>query len=266
MFRVAVLIPSPPVLVPELCGGSPLADPAHRAAQVPVVREEVLAAGRILAEQASQWTVVGVGERAQALGPDAVGTFRGYGADLQVALSAAALAGGSADPSLPLAVLTGPSADPRLPLAALIGGWLRGQVAPEAVADARIVESDAPADHCLEVGATLRGELDARAEDCGVLVVADGAATLSTAAPGYLDLRAGELQERIDRALTAGDRDEIARLDAGLCAELDVSGRAAYQVLAGLFGDAAPTVETRYQAAPFGVGYQVSVWHPGGGA
>ncbi|MCM6774192.1 hypothetical protein NDR87_11985 [Nocardia sp. CDC159] len=261
MFRVAVLIPSPPVLVPELCGGRPLVDAAHPAARVPALREAVLAAGRALAERAGRWVVIGVGERPRQVGPEAAGTFRGFGADVRVGLSDAASSGEVADANLPLAVLGGRAADPMLPLPALIGGWLRGQVAPAAVAEARIVAADAPAARCLELGAKLRAELDEREGADGVLVVADGAATLSVAAPGYLDPRAAQVQDGLDRALAAGDREALARLDSGLCAELEVSGRAAFQVLAGLF-DTAPEVETHYRDAPFGVGYQVSVWLP----
>ncbi|RDI64810.1 hypothetical protein DFR76_107186 [Nocardia pseudobrasiliensis] len=248
VFRLAALIPSPPILVPELCGGQPLADSEHLAARVPALREAVLSAGRTLAEAAGRWIIVGTGARAEALGPEAVGTFRGFGADVRVGLSRAGLGG--------------PAEDPMLALPALIGGWLRGQVAPTAVAEARIVEVDAPAQRCIELGAKLRAELDAREEDCGVLVVADGAATLSVKAPGYLDSRAEAVQQGIDRALAAGDRRALTDLDIGLCGELEVSGRAAFQVLAGLFDDI-PRVETRYAAAPFGVGYQVSVWRAG---
>ncbi|WP_024806120.1 hypothetical protein [Nocardia sp. BMG51109] len=249
MFRAAVLIPSPPVLVPELCGGSPVVDAGHPAAQVPALRDAVLAAGRTLADAALRWTVVGVGETDRVIGADAAGTFRGFGADVPVALS------DSGEPSR--------DADPDLPLAALIGAWVRGRVAPAAVADARIVDVRADPPYCGEVGAGLRRELDASPQDRGVLVVADGAATLSTSAPGFLDPRAEGVQREIDRALAAGDRDALAALDARLCAELEVSGRAAFQVLAGLFESDDPVVETRYAAAPFGVGYQVSVWWPG---
>lgn len=250
VFRVAVLIPSPPVLVPELCGGSPVDDAGHPAARVPELRAAVLAAGRVLAASARRWTVVGTGAAEATLEADAAGTFIGFGADVRVGLSEVALSG---------------AADPDLPLPALIGGWLRGEVAHNAVAEARIVDTRADPQYCAEAGAKLRRELDASPENRGVLVVADGAATLSTRAPGYLDPRAEGVQERIDRALAAGDRSGLAALDDRLCAELDVSGRAAFQILAGLFDvdDTAPQVETHYGAAPFGVGYQVSVWRPG---
>ncbi|MBF6174008.1 hypothetical protein [Nocardia blacklockiae] len=249
MFRVAVLIPSPPVLVPELCGGRPVVDPGHPAAAVPELRDAVLRAGRTLAGLASRWTVVGTGAADAIVEADAIGTFRGFGVDVRVALS----------------VDSGVGVDPSMPLAALLGGWLRGQVAPDAVAEARIVDAAAGGQYCGEVGAKLRRELDASSRECGVLVVADGAATLSTRAPGYLDARAEGVQAELDRALAAGDLDALSALDERLCAELDVSGRAAFQVLAGLFDadDAAPAVETLYSAAPFGVGYQVSVWRPG---
>ncbi|MGF6881280.1 hypothetical protein ABIA39_001160 [Nocardia sp. GAS34] len=260
VFSLAALIPSPPVLVPELCGGWPAVDDEHPAAQVPALREAVLAAGRALAGETMRWTVVGVapeGAGAELDYVDAVGTFRGFGADVPVALSDSALADG-----LP--------PDPDLPLPVLIGGWLRGRVAPEATVEARLIAADSAVADCAALGARLRRDLGAEPGPRGVLVVADGATTLSTKAPGYLDSRAEAAQAGIDRALDAGDCAALAELDTTLCAELGVSGRAAYQVLAGLFGagaaDGRPGVETLYRAAPFGVGYHVSLWRPGAGA
>ncbi|WP_157121075.1 hypothetical protein [Nocardia miyunensis] len=303
MFGLAVLIPSPPVLVPELCGGRPEADGTHLAAQVRPLREAVLTAARDLAAFTSRWTVVGVSAAGDGNGPreagvfapgtddtsggspgaspvigagtegasggvprlgapradvplfgaGTIGTFRGYGADVRVALSEVALQG------------DGP-ADPGLPLAVLIGGWVRGCVGDEVRADAWLVDQDAPAGRCVELGERLRRELDAQPEAHGVLVIADGAATLSTSAPGYLDPRAQAVQDRIDDALSAGEATVLTTLDTDLCAELGVSGRAAYQVLAGLFSGDVPKVETLYRAAPFGVGYQVSTWRPGVGS
>lgn len=281
MFALAALIPSPPVLVPELCGGRAAADDGHLAAQVPALREAVLTAVRQLAAQASRWTVVGVrsagdggpGEvrtfvteafgvssgsiaiPGEVLDFDAgtVGTFGGYGADIRVALSEAALEGNA-------------PADPDLPLPVLIGGWVRGCAGDGVTATARLVNHDAPVARCVELGERLRRELDTEPGAHGVLVIADGAATLSTSAPGYLDPRAQAVQDEIDDALSAGDRTTLTALDADLCADLGVSGRAAYQVLAGLFRADVPKVETIYRAAPFGVGYQVSTWRSGAGS
>lgn len=245
------------MLVPELCGGVADAveagDPDPRA----VLRSVVLDAVHAFAAVTQRWTVLGVGAGESTFGPETAGTFRGFGADVRVGLSGAAVAAAQrADGAQ--------RADAGLPLAVLIGGWLRGQVASSATAEARIVPADAAAEHCYEAGAKLRADLDGDAAPRGVLVVADGAATLSTKAPGYLDERARPVQDRLDHALSTGDRAALRALDPGLCAELSLSGRAAYQVLAGLFL-ADPLVETRYCDAPFGVGYHVSIWRPAQG-
>lgn len=255
VFRVASLVPSPPVLVPELGGA------AGSAPDGPVagLRAAVLRAATELGAAATRWIVVGVADpedgtgvpvSAGVIGAEAVGTFRGYGADVRVGLSGS--------------VFEGP-ADASLPLAALIGGWVRAQVAPDAVAECRLISADASADECLTFGRNLRAELDAESDATGVLVIGDGAATLTTASPRYLDERAEAAQEVLDTALSAGDRAALAALDTRLHTELEVAGRPAFQVLAGLFAvdPVDPQVETLYTAAPFGVGYHVGVWRPG---
>lgn len=262
VFSIAALVPSPPILVPELCGGLAHAAGADSDDAPAVLRAAALTAVGALAAVTRHWTVLGVGDAAQVVGPDAVGTFRGFGADVQVALSDDALARARHSPD---------TADPQQPLPALIAGWLRGQVAPEAVASTTLVAADTPVDRCARIGADLRSALDGSPEPAGVLVLADGAATLTVKAPGYLDERAADVQRDLDRALAEGDTAGLLALDPALCAELALSGRAAYQVLAGLFAadPKAPCVETLYSDAPFGVGYQVSVWRPstsGGGS
>lgn len=216
----------------------------------------MLGVGRTLAAASSRWTVVGVGDTTRIIGSDAVGTFRGFGVDIPVALSGPRPVPGVAG------TRGAASPDPCLPLPALIAGWLRGEVAPEAVARVHLVAADTPADRCAELGAELRAELDAHGDPGAVLVVADGAATLSTAAPGYFDPDAGPVQDRLDNALATGDRAALIALDPRLCARLGISGRAAYQVLAGLVAadPTPPVVEGRYRGAPFGVGYHAGVW------
>lgn len=256
VFSIAALVPSPPILVPELGGAVARAAGSDSDDAPAVLRAAACTAVGALAVTTRHWTVVGVAAAAQVVGPDAVGTFRGFGADVQVGLSADALSRSRHTPGV---------ADPQQPLPALIAGWLRGRVAPEAVASTTLVAADTPADECARIGARLRTALDDSPERTGVLVVADGAATLTLAAPGYLDERAADVQRELDHALAEGDTAGLLALDPALCAELVLSGRAAYQVLAGLFAadPIAPAVETLYSAAPFGVGYQVSVWRPG---
>ncbi|WP_330179329.1 hypothetical protein OHB26_23005 [Nocardia sp. NBC_01503] len=249
MFCVASLVPSPPALVSELGGAAGAAADSP----VTVLRGAVLKAVGELAGQAKRWIVVGVAESDGVFDAETAGTFRGYGVDVRIGLSEAAN-------------LENP--DPALPLPVLIGGWLREQVAPDAVAVARLVAADTPAKECLEYGARLRAEVDSATDRYGVLVVGDGAATLSLKAPRYLDPRAEAAQADIDLALSTGDRAALASLDQRLCEELDIAGRPAFQVLAGLFtaDHASPTVETLYAAAPFGVAYHASVWHRGSAA
>ncbi|WP_442941818.1 hypothetical protein [Nocardia sp. NBC_00416] len=217
------------------------------------LRAAVLGVGAALAEATPHWTVLGVGPAEATYDADTVGTFRGFGVDVRVALG-----GPSAD------VSAAPDAD--LPLAVLIAAWLRGAVAPHAAATARMVAADASMPRCAEIGAKLRAELDAADEPQGVLVVADGAATLSTASPGYFDPRAAQVQTELDRAASAGDRSALLALDPALCADLMVSGRAAYQALAGLFAadSEPPAASERYRDAPFGVGCFAGLWRPGG--
>jgi hypothetical protein len=255
VFSIAALVPSPPILVPELCGGVARAEGPDSAEAPAVLRAAMLTAVGALATTAQRWSVLGVGAFDQVIGSDEVGTFRGFGADVRVAHSADALS---------RSTIRSAAADSQ-PLPALIAGWLRGRVAPEAVASTTLIAADTPAERCAEVGAQLRSTLDNAAEPIGVLVVADGAATLTLEAPGYLDPRAADVQQELDRALAGGDIAGLLALDPAMCAELAMSGRAAYQVLAGLFAadPITPSVETLYSDAPFGVGYQVSVWRPG---
>lgn len=253
VFSLAVLVPSPPILVPELVGaGSVDFRGPEAAAQVEAVRAAALEAAGVLAATTRHWTVLGIGGATGPLGPEAVGTFRGFGVDVRVAFSEKALSGPAIE-------------DAQQPLPALIAGWLRGRVAPTATATATLLAADTAVADCAEKGEKLRRSLDTLPEPQGVLVVADGAATLSTAAPGYFDPRSADVQAELDRALATGDAAGLLALDPALCGELGISGRAAFQVLAGLFAadPTAPQVETLYSAAPFGVGYQVSLWRPG---
>ncbi|MFC4602887.1 hypothetical protein [Rhodococcus kronopolitis] len=237
MFTAAALVSAPPLLIPELAGGAATETADLRAASV--------AAAQHLAARARRWTVLGVGGTEAEYGPDTLGTFAGFGADVRVQL-------GGADPTA--------SPAPAVPLAVLVAGWLRAQADPTVVADAIVLAADTSPVYCADVGAALRSRLDATAEPHGVLVVGDGATTLTAKAPGAFDDRAPEVQRELDAALTAGNLEFLRQLDPVACADLGIEGRAAWQVLAGLFGDDAPRCRTDYQGAPYGVGYHVGTW------
>ena len=235
MFTAAALVPSTPLLVPELGGADLSASEELRTAAVKAAAQ--------LAGAADAWTVLGVGHDDRIVAPDAVGTFAGFGVDVRVSLSPE--------------VSGVPDRD--LPLPALIGGWLRDQVAATTSATVRIVAADASPIACAEIGTQLRRELDAESRRHGVLVVADGATTLTPKAPGSYDPASLDFQTELDAALADADRAAIAQLDPVVCAEFGADGRAAWQVLAALF-DHRPVSSTLYSAAPFGVGYFVGTW------
>ena len=92
---------------------------------------------------------------------------------------------------------------------------------------------DHGADAALDRGRRLRAEIDGAVEAVGVLVVADGAHTLTPPAPGGYDPDSIPVQAALDDALAGGDTAALARLPR------PVVGRVAYQVLAGLTGVAA---------------------------
>lgn len=226
MLSSIAIIPSAPVLVPELASGA--------AAELADLRDAVLGAAAGLPDR---WVAVGVGSADAIVGPDVAGTFAGYGVDVPVAL-APGVAGAPSD----------------LPLCALITGWVRERVNPAARVEVRVYARDHAVDAALRFGRALRAEIDEADGAVGVLVVADGAHTLSPTAPGGYDPNSIPVQAALDDALAGGDAAALAGLPSG------VIGRVAYQVLAGL----AESVSAResYRGAPYGVGYFAGVWVP----
>ncbi len=233
MLSAIAIVPSAPVMVPELA--------AAAATETADLRDAALFA---VAELPPRWIGVGVGDAGMDVdtvaGPDSAGTFAGYGADVRVGLCPEALGRHPA----------------RLPLCALITGWLRGVAQPQASAEVRAYRSDHDLDTALAFGRRLRAEIDRTDEPIGVLVVADGANTLSPPAPGGYAPDSIPVQAALDDALAAGHRAALTRLPDGII------GRTAYQVLAGLIDTAPRSAEELYRGAPYGVGYFVGVWHP----
>ncbi|MFD8497268.1 class III extradiol dioxygenase subunit B-like domain-containing protein [Amycolatopsis sp. NPDC059657] len=229
MITQVVTVPQPPLLVPELAAGA-----APETAQL---REACLSAVRALG---GRWLAIGAGPSEQNVSAGAVGTFRGYGVDVGVAL-----ADGAA--STPLG---------ELPLPALIAGWLRGQAGAESV-DVRIVDATATPARCAELGEQIT------TEHTGLLVLGDGSNRHGPRSPGNEDGRAPGFDEAIAAALGKADIEALKALDPALCAELGVGGRVPWQVLAGLADGATWRAELLYTGAPHGVGYHVAVWERG---
>jgi len=216
------------VLVPDLAGGA--------ADEVAELRAAMVAAAATLP---LRWVVVGVGAADDVIDAGRVGTFAGFGVDVVVRLS-------------PQAV--GPPVE--MPTCALIAGWIRSQAQPEAYAQVRVYAETHDAQTSFELGRWLRREIERCNESTGVLIVADGATTLTPAAPGGYRPADAAVQDALDDALATGDVSALTRLPA------QVRGRTAFGVLAGIAEPTPRSTKELYRAAPYGVGYFAGVWQP----
>lgn len=228
VLSAIAIVPSAPVMVPELAAGA--------APELADLRDAVFTAAAGLP---SRWIAVGVGRSDRVIGPHHAGTFAGYGVDLRVTLSAEA----AGDPVA-------------LPLCALIAGWVRGAARADASVEVRVFAEDHGVDAALAGGERLRAEIDEAGDPVGVLVVADGANTLTPAAPGGFDPDSVPAQAALDDALAGGQTAPLTRLPEA------VVGRVAYQALAGLAGTGPRSAKELYRGAPYGVGYFAGLWQP----
>jgi aromatic ring-opening dioxygenase LigB subunit len=120
-----------------------------------------------------------------------------------------------------------------------------------------VYATDHDVDAALARGRALRAAIDEAADPIGVLVVADGANTLTQSAPGGYDPDSEPLQTALDDALATGNAVALTRLPNGTI------GRVAYQVLAGLIEPKPLAAKEFLRGAPYGVGYFVGTWTPG---
>lgn len=281
MLSAVAIVPSAPVMVPELAAGA--------APELADLLAAVFAAADSLP---ARWLAIGVGSTDAFFAPDRVGTFAGYGVDVWVSLSRMPAAGSAsltgstreiialvaeglsnreiADRlSMSVRSVEGhlyrvaqrtdlrpdPAEPAELPLCALIAGWVRGRVNGDARVSVQVCAGSQDADAAVARGRQLRAGIDESRDPVGVLVVADGANTLTPPAPGGYDPESIPVQAALDDALASGDADALTRLPD------TIVGRVAYQVLAGLM----PTPQTAvqlYRGAPYGVGYFVGTWQP----
>ncbi len=232
MLSAIAIVPSAPVLVPELAGAA--------AAEIADATAAVLAAVALLPPR---WLAIGTGRADQVVdahGQNSWGTFAGFGADVRVRLSPQAVD----DTEPPL----------ELPLCALLAAWVRGQARPEASVQVRVYRGDHDASVALDRGRRLRAELDREPDPIGVLVVADGANTLTPGAPGGHHPGDADAQLALDDALADGDVAALTRLPPRIL------GRGAFQVLAGLAEPGPRSARELYRGAPYGVGYFAGAW------
>ena len=228
------MVPHPPLLVPELVAGAVV--------ETEPVRRACVAAGKRLAALSRQWLAIAADPHFHGLtSADAVGTFRGYGVDKIVSLAEHAALD---------------DVDPALPLPALVAGWLREQAGAAEV----VVQTIDPVGSVNDSERV--GERLARQDrSVGLLVLGDGSSR-HPGPSGHPDPRSGPFDDGVRDALATADLDGLLGLDVSLAAELAVSGRAAWQALAGAAAGRRWRAELLYSDAPFGVGYHVACWEP----
>lgn len=238
MLVAAACCPCPPLLVPEVASGAAPELDGLRAACMDAV-------GLLAAARPDTLAVVGPAEQA-GRGPHPQGTagsFREFGVDLTVRLGAGA---GEAEPG-----------ERVLPPSLAVAAWLLGRADwTGAPVEALGVGEPLAGERCAEVGR----EIAAAAERVALLVMGDGSARRTRKAPGYVDERAAAFDAEAARALGAADIAAVAALDGELASELQASGRACWQVLAGAGEGAALRGTLLYDEAPYGVGYFVATW------
>lgn len=223
MLVAAAVVPSAPLLVPDIAGASASLDEP--------LREQCTQAARTLLAAAPDVVVV-VGSAASTARMAGRWDWRGFG------LPARAPAGTA------------------LPLGPAIGDWLLDTVQWTGERELVGVARGEPADACAALGR----RLVAGPRRVALLACADGTACRTEKAPGHLDPRAAEVDAGIAAALAAVDVAALLRLAPELMDALLVAGRGSWQVLAGAAAEGRWTGSLSWDEAPYGVGYFVSTW------
>jgi len=222
MIVGAAFVPQTPLLVPEIAQGA--------AAELDDLRSACMTAIRVVTDSAQHVLIVGAGQSTREYGPTSAGTFAGFGVPLQVSLGASG---------------AGPV---ELPLSLAVGAWLTRQVLGAESGARGVAIADTAPEWAIE-GRT------------ALVVVGDGSARRSTAAPGYLDERAEAFDAAIADALARGDGAQLAKAaDPVLGQTLLAAGVPAWRHVGELTAASAFEADLNYDGAPYGVGYFVATW------
>ncbi len=227
----AAFCPHPPLLLPEVAAGEPVA-----------VRTPAVEAVRWLTCQPIRRVLVlGSGDAPTVYPSGSVGSFAGYGVDLRVRFSGSTgeVDGGTS-----------------LPLALAVGAWLLETAGWTGSTNGATCD---PQGSLPEIPTFPGGTSPDDGGAVGLLVMGDGSARRSEKAPGWLDDRSQAYDELVSAALASGDAAALA-VDLALGAELLAAGAPAWTASAGLLGGRRWRAELSYDDAPYGVGYLVATW------
>ena len=251
MITGAAVVPSPALLARDLTG---------RATVLPELREAcAIAVGRLLAgSHADVVAVVGGGPATQAWPADGRLNLFAFGPVLAVSRKPRTVAASGGGGSGGGVVVGRPAGDKQLPLALGIGAGLLDEAGYAGPRVLQAIEATGSPQECLRTGARV-AELAPRV---ALLVVGDGSARCTPAAPGYFDERAAEFGRHVESALRDGDMAALAAIDASLAAKPWRRAARHGRCSPGRHGAQRQVPgDVLYADAPFGVAYYVSV-HP----
>jgi hypothetical protein len=226
----AAVLPHPPLLVPELAGAAapelaPLRAACHEALSAVVAAADLT----ILIGDGPVWAVPA---------PSAPGSFRPYGADVDVALPTLV--------DLDLPALPPPARLTDLPLSLAVAAHLLEDLDPP---PGRIFAATVPRSLGPLAAATIGHTLSTTAR-FGLVVMADLSARRTERAPGAFHPDAADFDARVADAFRTGTPQRLLTLDPTQSADLLVTGRAPLQVLAGAFDPSPPGGEAPAEVGP----------------
>lgn len=235
MLVAAAACPCPPLLVPDVASGA-----AHEMDEARAACQE--AVGALAGARPDRLIVVGpAGQHRRGTHPQGTpGSFREFGVGLEVTLGAGTEPG-----------------ERRLPPSLAVAAWLLARAEWDAApVEGLGVGEPLESARCAATGS----DLAQRTDRLALLVMGDGSACRTLKAPGYFDERAADFDAAAARALGGADTAALLELDEKLGRELQASGRAGWQVLAGAGAGAGLSGRLLYDEAPYGVGYLVAAW------
>jgi hypothetical protein len=233
----AAFCPHPPALLPDVARGA--------APELADLREACRVAIQRVAAPGTTLLLLGAGDVTRRRAAAARGSLAGYGVELTVSLGS----GGDGPGGDGVAERPEELAD-ELPLSLTVGAWL--------VADALV---DRPAVQAWSIGAA-GGPIDVPDAPTALVVLGDGSARRSLAAPGYLDERAEGFDAGVATALAGGDPAAL-RVDRELGTQLLAAGTPVWHAAADLLAGTRWSADLLYDAAPYGVGYFAAAWTGG---
>lgn len=241
----AAVLPHPPLLVPELAGAAapelaPLRAACHEALSTVVAAADLA----ILIGDGPVWAVPA---------PSAPGSFRPYGAGVDVALPTLV--------DLDLPALPPPAQLTDLPLSLAVAAHVLEDLDRP---PARLFAATVPRSLGPLAAAAIGHLLATTTARFGLVVMADLSACRTERAPGAFHPDAADFDARVADAFRTGTPQRLLALDPTQSADLLVTGRAPLQVLAGAFDQTRSGVRGRvlYEGAPYGVGYLVALLTP----